>query len=424
MMKCALMPAETQGASLEGTLVIEQFLMANYRFRRNILNGKVEFAVLPKADNKAEGNTVETIDSLSCASEKEAELDYRPLTQAALNSIIIRAKREEVLEKGSPKTEITEYVTSEEVPEHNPVQAFLKSLPEWDGQNHIAKVFGRLPGITSEQLNYLTIWLRSSVAHWLQMDMLHGNECVPTFIGNQGCGKTTFVRRLLPLNLREYYLDHLNLANKFDKEMALTNNLFVNLDELEAIRPSQQSSLKQTLSVSKVNGRPIFGKTQEDRPRFASFVATTNNRHPLKDVTGSRRYICILIPDGQMIDNSGEIDYGQLYAQVIYELQEQKAPYWFNNDEVARIQQLNQDFMEKKDIGEMFIACFRQPNEGEVVKTMNCDQMIGMMQKEYPTLQNTIGNRVRLGRAISALGFEHKEHSHVAYYKVVPLRAA
>ena len=424
MTNCALMPAETLGASLEGTLVIEQFLMANYRFRRNNLNGKVEFAVLPKADNKAEGNTVETIDSLSNASEKEADLAFRPLTQAALNSIIIRAKREQVLEKGSPKTEITEYVTSEEVPEHNPVQAFLKNLPVWDGQNHIAKVFGRLPGITSEQLNYLTIWLRSAVAHWLQMDMLHGNECVPTLIGKQGCGKTTFVRRLLPLHLREYYLDHLNLSNKFDKEMALTNNLFVNLDELEAIRPSQQSSLKQTLSVSKVNGRPIFGRTQEDRPRFASFVATTNNRHPLKDVTGSRRNICILIPDGQMIDNSGEIDYGQLYAQVVYELQEQKSPYWFNNDEVARIQQLNQDFMEKKDIGEMFMACFRHPNEGEVVKTMNCDQMIVIMQKDYPTLENTIGNRVRLGKTISALGFEHKEHSHVAYYKVVPLSAA
>ena len=424
MEKDFLLPAETPGASQGGALVIEQFLMANYRFRRNILNGKVEFAVLPKAHNKAEGNTVGTFDSLSSASNDEADLDYRPLTQAALNSIVIRAKRENILEKGSPKTEITEYVQSEEVPEHNPVQMFLKNLPEWDGQNHIAKVFSRIPGLSSEQLNYLTVWLRSSVAHWLQMDMLHGNECVPTLIGSQGCGKTTFVRRLLPLKLREYYLDHLNLSNKFDKEMALTNNLIVNLDELDAIRPSQQSSLKQTLSVSKVNGRPIFGRTQEDRPRFASFVATTNNRHPLKDATGSRRYICILIPDGQMIDNTGDIDYGQLYAQVKYELCELEAPYYYNNDEVARIQQLNQDFMEKKDLCEMFMACFRQPLEGEVVKTMNCDQMIGIMQKDYPTLQNTIGNRVRLGKAISALGFEHKEHSHVAYYRVVPVKAA
>ena len=423
MEHCELLPVETPGASQEGMLVIEQFLMSNYRFRRNILNGKVEFAVLPKADNKAEGNTADTFGSLSCASD-EADLEYRPLTQAALNSIVIRAKREEVLEKGSPKAEITEYVQSEEVPEYNPVLVFLKNLPQWDGQNHIAKVFGRIPSITSERLNYLTVWLRSAVAHWLQMDMLHGNECVPTFIGSQGCGKTTFVRRLLPLKLREYYLDHLNLSNKFDKDMALTNNLFVNLDELEAIRPSQQSSLKQTLSVSKVNGRPIFGKTQEDRPRFASFVATTNNRHPLKDVTGSRRYICILIPDGQMIDNTGDIDYGQLYAQVVYEIREQGAPYWFNNEEVARIQQLNQDFMEKKDLGEMFTACFRQLNEGETVKTMNCDQMIVIMQKDYPTLQNTVGNKVRLGKTISALGFKHKEHSHVAYYEVVPLKAA
>ncbi len=410
-------------ASQEATLIIERFLMTHYRFRRNILNGKVEFATLPEAADAAESNADGNADSLSDGLNED-RLDYRPLTQAALKSIVIRAKRENVIEKGNPKTEITDYVESEEVPEYNPIQAFLEHLPKWDGQNRVAQLFSRLPGISSEQLNYLTIWLRSAVAHWMQMDMLHGNECVPTLIGSQGCGKTTFVRRLLPQHLREYYLDHLNLSNKFDKEMALTNNLIVNLDELDAIRPSQQSSLKQTLSVSKVNGRPIFGRAQEDRTRFASFVATTNNRHPLKDATGSRRYVCILIPDGQMIDNTGDIDYGQLYAQIVYELHELKAPYWYNNDDVARIQQLNLNFMEQKDLGEMFVACFRQPNEGEVVKTMNCDQIISIIQHDYPTLQNTIGNKVKLGRIVNALGFKHKEHSHVAYYEVVPLRAA
>ena len=416
------MAVETPGASQLGTLAIELFLMENYRFRRNILNGKVEFATLPKAAQTADGNTVGTSDSLSSGFD-DANLQFRTLTPAALNSIVIRAKKEQVLEKGSPKTEITEWVESEEVPEYNPVQYFLGHLPVWDGQNHIAQVFSRIPGLSSELLNYLTIWFRSAVAHWLQMDMLHGNECVPTLIGSQGCGKTTFVRRLLPVNLREYYLDHLNLANKFDKEMALTNNLLVNLDELDAIRPSQQASLKQTISVSKVNGRPIFGRAQEDRPRFASFVATTNNRHPLKDATGSRRYICILIPDGQLIDNTGEIDYGQLYAQVVYELQELKAPYWFNNEEVARIQQLNQEFMDQKDLGEMFAACFRQPKEGEPCKKMNCDQIISIIQHEYPSLQNTVGNRVRLGKMLSAAGFKSKDHSHVIYYEVVPLAA-
>ena len=418
-----LKAVETPGASQQGTLAIELFLMENYRFRRNILNGKVEFAILPKAVQTAGGNTVGLSDSLSCASD-EADLVFRTLTPAALNSIIIRAKREEVLEKGSPKSEIKDYVESEEVPEFNPIQVFLDGLPVWDGQNHIARVFSRIPGLSSEQLNYLTIWLRSAVAHWMLMDMLHGNECVPTLIGQQGCGKTVFVRRLLPPHLREYFLGHLNLSNKFDKEMALTNNLLVNLDELDAISHGQQASLKQTLSVNKVNSRPIFGRAQEDRPRFASFVATTNNRHPLQDSTGSRRYICIQIPDGQMIDNTGEIDYGQLYAQVVYELQELKAPYWFNNEEVARIQQLNQEFMEQKDIAEIITACFRKPKEGEVVKTMNSTEMLKIIQREYPSVKNTHGTKVSIGTAMKELGFEHKEHSHVAYYKAVPLHTA
>ena len=420
MEKSVLMAVETPGVSQQGTLATELFLMENYRFRRNILNGKVEFATLPKAAQTAGGNTVGLSDSLSCGSD-EAELEFRPLTPAALNSIVIRAKREEVLEKGSPKSEIKDYVESEEVPEFNPIQVFLDGLPVWDGQNHIARVFSRIPGISSEQLNYLTIWLRSAVAHWMQMDMLHGNECVPTLIGQQGCGKTVFVRRLLPPHLREYFLGHLNLANKFDKEMALTNNLLVNLDELDAIRHSQQASLKQALSVNKVNSRPIFGRTQEDRPRFASFVATTNNRHPLQDSTGSRRYICIQIPDGQLIDNTGEIDYGQLYAQVVYELQELKAPYWFNNEEVARIQQLNQEYMEQKDIAEIIMACFRKPKEDEVVKTMNSTEMLKIIQREYPSVPSTHGTKVSIGTAMKELGFEHKEHSHVAYYRVVPL---
>ena len=289
----------------ENLLGVELFLNEHYAFRHNVLNGKVEFA------KKQEDGTVS---------------EYRALTQQALNSITIQAKREGVFDEGGSKSDLLEYVNSEEIDLYNPIQHYLEHLPQWDGQNHVARLFSRLPGLSTEQHNFLAIWLRSVVAHWLQMDMLHGNECVPTLIGAQGCGKTTFLRRLLPTFLREYHLDHLNLSNKFDKEMALTNNLLVNLDELDAIRPTQHAALKQTLSKSKVNGRPIYGASQEDRARYASFTATTNNPHPLTDATGSRRYICLTIPEGQYIDNTGDINYDQLYAQVLHELREQKAP--------------------------------------------------------------------------------------------------
>ena len=393
---------ETVAASQEGVLAIELFLNDNYQFRRNVLNGKVEFKTLPEAEDDS----------------------WRPLTQEALNSIMLKAEREHIMEKGSPNAQIKMYVQSEEIPVFDPVAEFLNALPEWDGKNHVNAAFSRLPGITTEQHGFLAIWIRSVVAHWLQMDTLHGNECVPTLIGSQGCGKTTFVRRLLPPQLRQYYLDHLNLSNKFDKEMALTNNLLVNLDELEAIRPSQHAALKQTLSKSKVNGRPIFGRAQEDRPRYASFVATTNNPHPLTDPTGSRRYICLEIPEGKLIDNEGDIDYEQLYAQVLHELREAKAPYWFNNLEVQRIQQLNQNFMEEKDIAEILNVCIRKPEEGETAQAMDCKQLLELVQKEYPLVANTRSTRIHIGLAMKESGYELTKRGNRPFYKVVPLRAA
>ncbi|WP_028902932.1 VapE domain-containing protein [Prevotella sp. P6B4] len=395
---------ESLGVSQQNSLAVEQFLSDNYQFRRNVLNGKVEYVTLS-------------------AEPPDSQPVWRTLTPEALNSIVRKAKQEQIT-KNSPKTDIQEVIYSDATPVYDPIFEFLTRLPKWDGKNHLARLFSRLPGISSEQLDFLVIWFRSAVAHWLQKDKLHANETVPTLIGAQGCGKSTFIARLLPPELQEYYLDHLNLSNKFDKEMALTNNLLVNLDELDAIRPSQQASLKQTLSKIKVNGRTIYGSSQQDRPRYASFVATTNNPHPLSDVTGSRRYICIEIPQGQYIDNTGEIDYEQLYAQLVYEVNELKAPYWFTNEQVARIQQLNLDYTDEKDIAEIVEACFRKPNEGEKVKAMNCTQMLELISKEYPSLKKTISTKVHLGFAMKDLGFEHTERGHVKYYNVVPVDAA
>ena len=403
MSKDLLVNGKAVPASTKSTVVIEEFLMEYYRFRQNILNGKVEFST--KMNNGEFG-------------------PFETLTQKSLNTIILRAKEDAGDEMKNPQADIKLYVTSDLVPKFDPIADYLNSLPKWDGHNYVADLFGRIPGITSEQAAFLAKWLRSAVAHWLQMDTLHANEVVPTFIGAQGCGKTTFLRRLLPEHLRQYYLDHLNLSNKFDKEMALTNNLLVNLDELEAIRPSQQASLKQTLSKNKVNGRPIFGCVQEDRARYASFVSTTNNPHPLTDATGSRRYICMQIPDGKFIDNDGDINYEQLYAQVLYELRELNAPYWFDNDEVARIQDLNQNYLEQKDMACLVEACFRKPEEDEHAETMNSTEMLKVIRHAYPSLVINRTAKVNLKATMKELNFDIVSHAHVDYYKVVPKKSA
>ena len=391
---------EALSAAQENALTIELYLQEHFEFRSNVLNGKLEYRI------------------------KKEDGAYRPLTLEAQNSIVLDVLRNDVCEEGSPQQLINLYLHSNEIRRYDPIREYLEHLPKWDGHNHVADLFNRLPGVTSEQAGYLAVWLRSAVAHWLQLDTLHGNECVPTLIGAQGCGKTTFLCRLLPQHLRQYYLDHLNLSNKFDKEMALTYNLFVNLDELDAIRPSQHAALKQTLSKSKVNGRPIYGASQEDRARYASFVATTNNPHPLTDATGSRRYICLQIPEGQYINNAGEIDYDQLYAQVLHEVMDEKAPYWFSNEEVARIQELNQNFMEKKDMAELVNACFRKPKEGEAVVPMVGAKMLEVIKHSFPALTINSSAKIQLGFAMKELGYENVHYGNVAHYKAVPKKIA
>ena len=74
-----LINGETLGASQEGMLASELYLISHYLFRRNVLSGKVEYAV---------------------KTAEEQEHLWKPLTQSALNSIIIRAKRECVCENG------------------------------------------------------------------------------------------------------------------------------------------------------------------------------------------------------------------------------------------------------------------------------------------------------------------------------------
>ena len=389
--------------------LVESFLDEYYLFRRNILSGKTEYLIIKKDDE----------------SEQEAkDGDWKVLTNNAFNSIVRHAKRLGIGENKSPRQDIDEFINSEEVPVYNPIKEYLESLPKWEGQNQVAELFGRIPGLTSEQLNWCSIWLRSAVAHWLQMDMLHGNEAVPILIGQQGCGKSTFAVRLLPEKLRQYFLDHINFGNKFDSEMALTHNLFVNIDELANMGASQQGKLKQTLSKVRVNGRPIFGKSQDDRLRFASFLATTNDEHPLCDPTGSRRYICLHIPAGEYIDNSSVINYDQLYAQVMYELCHQQTPYWFTNDEVARIQQKNLPFFKTDDLESMIRNCFRVPEgeEEDEGKWMNCSEIFQVLHEHYPMLMSNLSTKIRIGQSLKLMGCKMKHTKKGQAYQLIELK--
>lgn len=403
--------SNTNSETQEQLSLLDEFLSENYEFRHNVLSNVYEVRERTSANIPNGGQS----------SEKPKA--FRPFTREARNSLI-RIIKSNGLEFPALGRNVDEYVYSEETPLYDPAKDWLLSLPAWDGQNHVGKLFGRLPGITAEQHHLLAIWLRSAVAHWLGMDMLHGNECVVTLIGAQGCGKSTFCASLLPPHLRSYYLDHINLGNKNDKEMALTNNLLVNLDELDQIKSGQHAELKQTLSKVMVNGRPIYGRAQKCRQRFASFVSTTNNPRPLNDPTGSRRYLCIRIPDGEFIDNEVTVDYDQLYAQVVCELQENQMRYWFTNEEVKRIEDLNQGFQNMISLEGILDVCFRHPEDGEFVRPLSVSEILSEMRSEFPTLKTTDTMNVRLGKMLKTQNYERKRITQGSVYYIVPKRTA
>ncbi|MCQ2259405.1 MAG: DUF3874 domain-containing protein [Bacteroidaceae bacterium] len=405
IIEASVMMTEMQGAIYE----VEAFLSENYMFRRNVLNGKTEMAMCLASTSHI--NNVEEA--------KDMKSEWKVVTAEAVNSIVRHAKKEGVGGDKSPRQNIEEYINSDAVEVYDPVHEFLDSLPEWDGNNHVAGLFSRIPGITSEQLSWCATWMRSAVAHWLGMDMLHGNECVPILIGEQGCGKSTFAVRLLPEHLRCYFMDHINFGNKFDSEMALTNNLLVNIDEFANMGTAQQGKLKQTLSKVKVNGRPIFGKAQEDRRRYASFLATTNDEHPLCDPTGSRRYICLKVKKGQIIDNMSPINYSQLYAQLLHEINVDKAPYWFGNDQVERMQHANLPYFRSDDMESMLLHCFRLPRENEEGEWLSCKDVCKAVTKAYPSLKTGNATNIRVGQTLKYLGCVSKHTRNGALYHLV-----
>ena len=400
-------------AEVAGKTLVEKFMAMSYEFRRNVLSDKYE---VREVCNDAEAPQ-------QAEHQQAKPKPWRAVTRESQNTILRRAKRELGDVKGL-KASIEEYIYSEETPDYDPIAEYLNQLPEWDGHDRVRELFQRLPGVTEEQLSQQSVWLRSCVAHWLQLDHLHGNEQILTLIGAQGCGKSTYCAQLLPPQFREYYLDHVNLGNKFDKEMALTSNLLVNIDELDQIKPGKQAELKQMLSKIQVNGRPIFGRAQRQRKRYASFVATTNNPRPLQDTTGSRRYLCLEIPQDTIILNDREIDYDQLYAQVVYEVREQHLPYWFTPAETRRIEEMNVKFQRVSDLESMLTACFRRPEAEEFVMPMLTRDVVKVLAKNFPEVKQNHGTIIKVGILLKAMNFDQKDLAQGSAYFVVPIKKA
>ena len=372
------------------TMKINTFLTENYDLRKNVMRGVAEY-------RRRTG----------------IGFSYQDLTEEARNSITMRA-----LEQGIRcwDKDIRRFVNSEDITPYDPLNEWLERLPRWDGRDRVRPLAERIPTDNKEWVHLFHLWMRSMVAMWLGKGQLTGNALVPLLIGRQGCGKSSFCRILVPRDLMDYYNDRINFKNESDLNLGLTSFGLINLDEFDKITQRQQIVLKYLLSTADLKYRPPYGKAYSQHRRYASFIGTTNETHPLTDPTGSRRFICTLITGD--IDFQTPVDHPQLYAQLKAEIS-QGLRYWLNKDEERQLMEHNLAFQQLNGLGEMLMSIIQKP-KGDEGEWMTLKQLSALLKQHFRGYKEEPTTFKKIGGILSRpeYQFESRRMSEGMQYKV------
>ena len=369
----------------------EAYMKEHYELRKNVMTGTPEYKQLGLM------------------------FSFQPLTKEARNTMTIKALKAGI---DSWDRDINRYIESELIATYEPIFEYLTSLPKWDGKDRVTPLAKRVKTDAPHWVDSFHKWMQSMVAQWMGKNKEHGNAIVPLLIGPQGSGKTTFCRRLLPEELQSYFNDRLPMKNDNDIYIGMSSYALINLDEFDAMSKSQQPILKYLLSKHDVKMRPPFGKVVEQRKRYASFIATTNNLHPLVDPTGSRRFLCVY---ADKIDNKGDINHKQIFAQLVEELRNNpKLRYWFTDAETKRLIEYNNRFFKARDFATMVSMTFALPeNTPDDASLMTMEEIMRVIVKQFPEVVISDGSKRRMGIVLKELGYEKKRSSGLTKYKMV-----
>ena len=310
-------------------------------------------------------------------------------------------------------------IGSDYVPAYHPFRFYLEHLLPWteeQGDNIMELSLSvNVKGDSDEQFlfaEYLKKWLVAMVASW--MDDRVVNNVMLVLIGPQGAYKTTWFAHLLPPQLREYFYTKTNsgMVSK-DDLLTLSQYGLMCWEELDSMQLKELNKLKAAMTMPSINERAAYARHHENRPHLASFCGTGNNVQFLSDPTGTRRWLPFEVEN---IDSpmTSPFNYEGIYSQA-YALYRQGFRYWFDRNEILRLSQHNQQFETARSEHELIDEYFRQPvgiEGGEYLPASVILQLVG------GTSMKDI-NATKLGRALTAMGFESKMTRGIRRYCVV-----
>ena len=245
----------------------------------------------------------------------QADKGFVPVNKLVRNTMVIDLHKRGCMVWNN---DVDRIVESAYMPQYHPFSAYLQSLPQWDGTDRVGPLAER---VSTDALWRLVFgrWLRCMVAGWVQATAggasTCGNAMIPLLVSEeQGVRKSTFCRMLLPPELRNYYTDKFELAGDERLELALSRFALVNLDEFDRYNKLHNAKLKNLVQLGTMQARRPYAAGFSKMARVASFIGTSNRFVYCQEVK-------------QVIDCDTPLDYAQLYAQLLHEVQSGEITY-------------------------------------------------------------------------------------------------
>ena len=367
---------------------LEDYLMAHYEFRFNVLTEQVEYR--PK--------------------EEES---YRMVDQRVLNTFCIEAKTMGI---NCWDRDVSRLLCSQKVEDYHPFLDYMARLPEWDGVDRVSPLATRISD-APHWVNGFHRWMLGMAAQWMGMPLRCANALTPILISSeQGRCKSTFCSLLLPDELQRFYIDKFDITSESGCEQKLSLFGLVNMDEFDRYGLRAMATLKNLMQLKKLNFRKSHRSYYSQLPRIASFIGTSNQKDLLTDTTGSRRFLCIEVTEN--IDCT-KPDHAQLYAQLKAELQ-QGERYWLTSEEELEVQHHNRFFYKQVPEQEVFFHCFRLPENEEEGVQLSATEIFCRLQKKYPAALRG-SNANCMGKILMSLGVQRVRTRMGSMYSVVPV---
>lgn len=122
----------------------------------------------------------------------------------------------------------------------------------------------------------------------------HIEEDVPILIGEQETGKTTFMRKMIPIAGAVFtYTGDISDSKVFMER--LRDSIVCELGELASMRRAEIEAIKAAISETMYTFRPAYGHCSVNFPVSHVYYGNTNTGTPLVDRTGNRRFNPITI---------------------------------------------------------------------------------------------------------------------------------